>query len=141
MGRIKKNHSGWRTHGIWMKYQTPKVNEQPVKPKSKKDTNKWCRGKVGTEHIWHRFEEPKWDWVEDTYTSTSKSVAIKCIECGKEKYAKTAKAANYPLHIFVDQKYCGYDPVQVRVNGEYKPLTIYEYKRGRFFCRSCGFCH
>lgn len=139
MGRIKKDHSGWRTHGIWLKYQNPKVNEIPVKPKSKKDTNKWCRGKVGREHEWHRFQKMEWSWRMDDYVDPY--IEIHCVECGKEKYAKTSKAANYPLHIWIDQKYCGADPIQVRVNGEYKPLTMYDYKKGKYYCHECGFCH
>ena len=139
MGRIKKDHSGWRTHGIWLKYQSPAIKEPTVKPKSKKDTNKWCRGKVGVEHNWHRYEKRKWNWELDDYVSPY--IEISCVECGKEKYAKTAKAANYPLHIWIDQKHCGYDPVQLRVNGEYKPLYMYEYRNGKYFCHDCGFWH
>lgn len=139
MGRLKKDHSGWRTHGLWLKYQHPTASDTQAKPKSKKDTNKWCRGKVGREHEWHKFQKMKWSWRDDDYVDPY--IEISCIECGKEKYAKTAKAANYPLHIYIEEKYCGYDPVQVRVNGEYKPLTLYESKHGMYYCRDCGFWH
>lgn len=139
MGRLKKEHSGWHTSGLWLKYQSPKVVETPVKAKSKKDTVKWCRGKVGVEHDWHRFENMKYDWEIDGYVD--KYIHLMCMECKKEKYTKTAKSANYPLHIWIDQKYCGADPIQVRVNGEYKPLTIYDFKKGKYYCRDCGYCH
>lgn len=139
MGRLKKDHSGWRSSGLYLKYQSPKINEQPTKAKSKKDTVKWCRGKVGREHEWHRFENMKWDWELDNYVE--KYIHLRCVQCGKEKYAKTAKSANYPLHIWIDEKYCGADPIQVRVNGEYLPLTIYDFKKGKWYCHECGFCH
>lgn len=140
MGRLKKDHTGWRTSGLWLKYKQPTINEVQTKPKSKKDTNKWCRGKVGVEHNWHRFQNMKWS--DELWDYKDPYVSIHCVECGKEKYAKTAKAAAYPLHIWIDEKDCGIDPVQIRVNGEYKPLTMYDYKRdGRRYCWQCGFCH
>lgn len=122
MGRLKRDHSGWHTSGLYLKYQSPKINERPVKAKSKKDTNKWCRGKVGREHAWHRYQGRKYNWLKEDYVDPY--VHIKCIECGKEKYAKTAKAATYPMHLWIDDKSEAYWPVQVRVNGKYLPITI-----------------
>lgn len=140
MGRLKKDHDGYRTSGLWLKYQTPQVNERNIPPKSKKNTTLWCRGKVGREHTWHRFEQMRWN--DEIWDFLGKTIEIRCVDCGKEKYIKTAKAAGYPLHIWVDQKYCGVDPVQVKVNGEYKPLTHFDFKRGgHHYCWRCGYCH
>jgi hypothetical protein len=118
MGRLKKDHTGWRTSGLWLKYKHPTASETQE---------------------WHKFQKMEWSWRMDDYVDPY--IEIHCVECGKEKYTKTAKAANYPLHIWIDEKYCGYDPIQVRVNGEYKPLTMYDFKRGKYYCRDCGFCH
>lgn len=139
MGRLKKEHGGWRTHGLWLKYQSPKVNEQPIKAKSKKDTNKWCRGKKGVEHNWHRYQGRQYDWRVDDYVSPY--VEIKCLECRKEKYAKTAKAAKYTLHAWVEDKSSGYEPVQVRVNGKYLPIEYTMYQKGKYWCGGCGYWH
>lgn len=139
MGRLKREHGGYRTSGLWLKYQSPKIDETSVRSRSKKDTTKWCRGKVGREHEWHKFQEPKWS--DELWGYENLRVSIRCINCGKGKYTKTAKAANYPLHIWVDEKYCGVDPVQVRINGEYKTLTLYDYKKDKYYCHECGYCH
>lgn len=140
MGRLKRDHTGYSSSGLWLKYQRPGINERSVAPKSKKDTNKWCRGKVGREHNWHRFQEMRWSWSEEDYISPY--IAIHCVVCDKEKYAKTAKSANYPLHIYVKQEYCGIEPVQINVNGEYKPLTAYEFKNNNYhYCDECGYTH
>lgn len=139
MGRLKRDHSGWSTSGKWLKYQTPQVNETPTGGKSKKDTNKWCRGKVGINHHWHRFQRRHYNWELDDYVDPY--IHIKCVECGKEKYAKTAKSADFPLHLDIQDKSEGYEPVQVRVNGKYLPISYLEYQKGKYFCHSCGYWH
>lgn len=139
MGRLKQDHSGYRTSGIWLKYQQPRIEEKPFKSKSKKNTNKWCKGKVGREHDWHRFEKMRWSWGEEDYVDPY--IAIHCVVCDKQKYTKTAKSANYPLHIFIKEEDCGVDPIQIKVNGDYKPLTLFDFKDGKYFCHDCGFCH
>lgn len=139
MGRLKKDHSGWHTSGLWLKYQAPKVNERPVKGKSKKDTNKWCRGKVGVEHKWHRYQAKSYNWDADDYVSPY--IYIRCSECRKDKYAKTAKTANYPLHLWIDDNNTGYELVQVRINGEYSPLDYYKYLKDKYWCKECSRWH
>lgn len=139
MGRLKKDHGGWRTSGLWLKYQTPKVNEINKRPKSKKDTNKWCRGKVGREHEWHRYQGRKYSWELDNYVLPY--VYIKCLECKKEKYVKTAKSAKYPMHLWVEDQGLGYEPVQVRVNGKYLPIDYLRYEKGGYYCYDCGVWH
>lgn len=139
MGRLKKDHSGWRTSGIWLKYQQPTINDTQAKPKAKKDTNKWCRGKVGREHVWHRYQQKRWN--DDLWKYLSPYIEIKCIVCNKEKYVKTARAATYPMHLWVEQQNEGYEPVQVRVNGKYLPIEYLEYRQGKYFCHSCGYWH
>lgn len=60
MGRIKKDHSNWKTMGLWKRFQYPKVEEESKKPKSKKNTKKWCKGKVGVKHD-YKLEIPQND--------------------------------------------------------------------------------
>lgn len=139
MGRIKRDHSGYRTSGLWTKFQHPKINDVEPGGKSKKNTNKWCRGKVGVEHKWHRYQRYHWNWELDRYVSPY--VHIKCVECGKEKYAKTAKSADFPLHLEVQNISEGYEPIQVRVNGKYLPIDYLQYQKGKYWCKSCGVWH
>ena len=111
MARLKRDHSGWHSYGLYKKYQSPAVDEPAPKPRvKKKDTNKWCRGKVGVKHDYHRFEklprsfERDWAWIY---------VDLKCINCGKKGYVKPKKASQYTFHIFVDKFYS--EPYEVPV--------------------------
>ena len=45
MGRLKRDHSGWRTSGLWLKYQNPMVEDKPLKGKSKKNTGAGVRAR------------------------------------------------------------------------------------------------
>lgn len=139
MGRLKRDHSGWSTSGKWLKYQQPTIKEKTPSGRTKKDTNKWCRGKVGTEHAWHRYQRRHYNWDLDKYISPY--IEIKCVECRKEKYIKTARAATYPLHLWIEDKGEGYLPIQVRVNGKFLPIDYEQYQRGKYWCNDCGYWH
>ncbi len=140
MGRLKKDHSGWSTSGKWLKYQQPTIAEQPAKGKNKKkDTNKWCRGKVGVEHEWHTYNKKRYNWEVDDYVWPYKE--IKCVVCRKEKLIKSANSASYPTQLWIDDKNEGYEPVQVRVNGKYLPINYLEYQKGKYWCKMCGVFH
>ena len=135
MGRLKRDHSGWGTHGKWLKYQSPKVDERPVKRSSKKDTNKWCRGKVGVEHQYHRYQSKRYQWPQDHYVWDW--VKSKCVECGKVTYKR--RSSNTPLHLYIEEEG---EPVQiqVRVNGKIIPFDAERYD-GRWWCDQCRRFH
>lgn len=50
----------------------------------KKDTKRWCRGKVGQEHIFKPFDKYPWMSTARFFRYT----ICKCDRCGKEKYLK-----------------------------------------------------
>lgn len=139
MARLKKDHSGYRSHGLYKKYKVPTTSDPVIKHKSKKDTNKWCRGKVGVEHDWHRFQSRKYDWEVDDYVIPWSHV--KCFECGKSKYQKTAKSIKFPLHLWIDHKNEGYTLIPVRVNGKLTKVDYYKYQAGKYWCNDCGYWH
>lgn len=135
MGRLKKDHSGYHTSGLYLKYQSPKVDERPVRKASKKDTNKWCRGKTGVKHQYHRYQDKKYDWERDFYVWDW--VKSKCIECDKVTYKR--RSSDTPLHAYI---YHESEPVQiqVRVNGKIIPFDTPSYN-GRWWCDQCRTFH
>lgn len=112
MGRLKRDHSGWRTSGLWLKYQTPTVNEVQ-KHKTKKDTRRWCRGKTGVEHDWHRYQNKRYDWEIDGWFDPW--IRIECQSCKKKMYKRMAKTSHLPLHLFIESDYEYYE-VPVRIS-------------------------
>lgn len=56
------------------------------KKDSKKDTKKWCRGKVGVEHVLKcfKYSELKLTGSDFRGTCFSKWRILACVECGKE---------------------------------------------------------
>lgn len=75
--RLKEDSSNWKASNI-----ERKINELPEEPRlarSKKNTRKWCKGKVGTKHNYILISEDHFmKWIY------KKSV---CTNCGKEKYS------------------------------------------------------
>lgn len=74
MARVKRDHTGWRSSGIWKKDFTAKPEE--ARHSSKKNVRKWCKGKVG---IKHSYEES----FKTIYKNKFKT--YKCNKCGKEQ--------------------------------------------------------
>lgn len=116
MGRLKKDHSGWKTHGLWKKYQFPKIDERP-KHKSKKDTKKWCRGKVGVEHKWVREQQKRWDNELAEYFGSY--ITISCDDCDKSMYKRLSKVSHIPMRIFIMQESEVYVVAVKRSDGTY----------------------
>jgi hypothetical protein len=131
MGRLKRDHSGWSTSGKWLKYQQPKINEQPVKGKSKKDTRRWCRGKVGVEHDFH--QTVRFTFFDEKYYNT------KCVECRKEVSKKRVKS--YPLHLDIEKDSGPPQPIQVKVNGVAIPIDYRKFYDGGYWCDQCREWH
>lgn len=133
MARVKRDHSGWHSHGLFIKYQSPSVGEKPPKHKSKKDTRKWCRGKTGKEHILRRYF-----WHFGWTSKRSNWIRCKCIECGKEFYNKDK---GIPLIIEIDEVDHASYPVQVKVNGKPIPIDYRLYHETSYFCTACQVWH
>lgn len=81
MGRLKKDHSGWKSHGKWLKYQHPKIEEVPKQGKKSKNTRKWCKGKVGVKHD-YELSIPRNDHMA---IRGFRKLPI-CNNCGKQDY-------------------------------------------------------
>lgn len=120
MARLKKDHSGWRSHGLYLKYKEPVEN----KPKSKKDTNRWCRGKVGKEHNLVRFKPEHYRWFNEPLYDY---VRVMCLNCGKEMYKR--KNLNLPLVVDVIQINTERHDTFIPVNGKLskKQLEYFKY--------------
>lgn len=76
MARVKKDKTGWRSHGIWLRDFV--IHPEKQKRGNKKDTKKWCRGKKGREHEYKRAKKI-------LYSIITRNM-MKCIKCGKEKF-------------------------------------------------------
>lgn len=139
MGRLKKDHSGWHSHGLYLKYQQPTVEEPTFKHKRKKNTNKWCKGKVGREHdllrIFYRTYNNGRGYEWDYYNNKLYRIIItRCMTCGKEFWSNKGK--NIPLVIPVRLESVKM-PVQVKVNGKAVPIDYREYETNRYWCSAC----
>jgi hypothetical protein len=118
MARLKKDHSGWRSHGLYKKYQKPTINEREYRPKSKKDTTTWCRGKKGIAHELYR-EFNYYGYIE-----------TKCDNCGKKFYRKDK---SIPLRIRVKGE-TKVTPVQVKINGVAQKLDSKWFRQDVCWC-------
>lgn len=125
MGRLKKEHGGYRTSGLWLKYKSPAVSEKPRKPKSKKDKRKWCRGKQGVEHELRRyFYTYGWE------SKRSNWIRTRCIRCGKQFHQNNS---SIPLEIPIDEV-PQVMPIQVKVNGVCLPIDPCWYRKEYCWC-------
>jgi hypothetical protein len=135
MGRLKKDHSGYHTSGLYLKYQQPSVYERPAHRSNKKNTSKWCRGKVGVPHEYHRYQSKRYRWRDDDYVWDW--IKAKCVECGKVSYKRRSYDA--PLHAFVYSE-SERTQIQVRVNGKIIPFDAPRYD-GSWWCSQCRCYH
>lgn len=74
--RLKEESNNWRASGIKKRDARHTHDEPAVKPKSKKNTNKWCKGKVGVLHdiVWQDVKS----FLGYSWRSGS------CLRCGKK---------------------------------------------------------
>jgi hypothetical protein len=136
--RLKKEHGGYHSSGLWLKYSRPVVEERPGGKQSKKlNKKKWC-GKVGVEHVWHRYRRMRWN--DEAWDYIDPYEVIECAYCWERKSPKTAKTLDLPLHLWIKQDNGSY-AVQVSVNGDYKPLPQLVYKKGVRWCYDCQRYH
>lgn len=50
MARLRKEHDSYKASGKWIKNKYPSLYDFVTRNKAKKDTKKWCKGKVGVAH-------------------------------------------------------------------------------------------
>ncbi len=79
--RIKKDHTGWRSSGLWKKYSLPSIDELTPRPKSKKNTAKWCKGRVGLKHD-YKLDFPR----NKSHFSRERYKLPICQKCGKHDH-------------------------------------------------------
>ena len=109
--RLKEDSSSWKSNGI-KKRDFRHIHDEP-KPahRSKKDTRKYCYGKVGKEHILYRFVHA---WVRDYGFWWPNTIQAKCTRCGKQFYGgKIVTNSKTPLHIIPDYEHSFYE-IEVR---------------------------
>lgn len=140
MARLKRDNSSWHAHGLYKKYQEPRVVERPASKRLKKrNTNLWCRGKVGVEHSWHIYQKKRWN--DDRWAFLNIYLEVHCAKCKKEKYIKTAKSRTYPFHAWINQSDSERHPIQVKVNGKPVPIPAHLYHPSGHWCSECGTWH
>lgn len=115
--RLKEDTDSWRASSIVkrdFKHGNYKIPEQNLYH-SHKDKVRWCKGKVGHEHVLHR------EVVGHHYRYTK----VVCSNCRKEFYSnKKEKNVHLPLHAYIETDWAWYR-IPVRLSdGTYKDLTL-----------------
>jgi hypothetical protein len=73
--RLSKDKTSWKAGGILRRdFRHTRSSPEIEKPRSSKDTKRWCRGKVGALHVKK--------WLKST-KYTSEWWDYRCGECGK----------------------------------------------------------
>lgn len=134
MAKISHGGNTWRSEGLVKKYKAQaSFDTENSKHKSKKNTRKWCKGKVGVEHelrryFWHYgWESKRTNWIRS-----------KCIVCGKEFHNKNT---SIPLIIELDDKDGKSYPIQVKVNGVAIPIDYRLWHESGYWCDICDEWH
>jgi len=129
MAKISHGGNTWRSEGLVKKYKAQVSFDTPTnKHKSKKDTRKWCRGKIGIQHEIRRYfyrvgwENKRTNWIRS-----------KCINCDKEFRSKNS---SIPLIIELDYEDGKSYPIQVKMNGIAIPIN-YQLFQGGHYCNAC----
>ncbi|HUC87708.1 MAG TPA: hypothetical protein VMR95_00985 [Candidatus Binatia bacterium] len=78
--RLKEDKSSWRANAIVKRDFRHDHNDLLLSVRSHKNTNKWCRGKVGITHSisWHR----------ETGFFGGRYKLGKCVNCGKHMFSR-----------------------------------------------------
>lgn len=115
MARLKKDHSGYRSSGLYKKWQGLPVEDKPIKAKKKKDTTRWCKGRVGDEHdLYKQFVQL---WINGE-TITCNYTETKCRNCNKRLH----RSKGVPLRLRIEQK-GSVNPIPVKINGSLQKLS------------------
>lgn len=76
--RLKEDASSWAANGI-VRHDFRHDPNQPSRPhKARKDTKRWCKGKVGVKHSFVLIKRYK---LHTLMWSTSR-----CVNCGKNQH-------------------------------------------------------
>ena len=113
MGRLRKDHSGWSTHGKWLKLQAVKTIDNEPKHKSKKNKAKWCKGKAGKEHTLIRLKPLNYCDFDKQYLSYTRTVCVVC----KRQFFKRA-STHLLLKVEVVHNTDSYHGYFIPVNGK-----------------------
>ncbi len=76
--RLKEDNDGWRSHAIIKRDFRHDHADLRIAFRSHKNTNRWCRGKVGVSH--------EINWQKETWLLGITVYVGKCTICGKQKY-------------------------------------------------------
>lgn len=137
MAKISHGAHSWRSEGLAKKYKEQEkiAFDIPSRHKAKKNTRKWCRGKVGVSHTLERYF-----WRYGWESKRTNWIRTRCVECGKEFYNKDS---SIPLRIELDESDGIRYPVQVKLNGRAIPFdrqTI-EHINSNYSGWWCEQCH
>lgn len=80
--RLKEDSDSWKAMGLKKKL---KIIPDVPRSKSKKNTNRWCKGKVGVDHEWENIV-PHNSYHSTWYKGVRQDV---CKNCGKQSYNNT----------------------------------------------------
>lgn len=137
--RLKEDTSSWHSSSIIKRdyrHDRSKPEDFVPKGKSKKDTNKWCRGKKGVEHVLYRYfydVDNRNFYYPDEYVS-KRYIQTKCSQCKKKFYWKKNDPST-PLVIPIRLEGSDIDgQVQVKVNGVPIP---FKYDPDCYYCETC----
>lgn len=73
--RLKEDNSSWNASNV--KRKVAQLPDEPVR-RSKKNTRRWCKGRVGVEH--------DYQWNVLPWIGTLKQRLKVCVNCGKQDY-------------------------------------------------------
>lgn len=94
--RLKEDRNNWRASSIIRKQA---VVPEVVKAPAKKDTVKWCKGKVGREHVYELIVPP--NEANLALFAGYKKLPV-CANCGKQDYRGVMyrqKDGSYSPHV------------------------------------------
>lgn len=64
-----------------------RIPDAPAEPKrsARKDTKRWCRGKVGVEHVYVWTDDARFDYFDERDNRGGLPRVLSCTACGRQK--------------------------------------------------------
>lgn len=142
MAKLSHGAYSWRAEGLAKKYKSEADSHNEPKNKSqKKNTQRWCRGKTGKEHMFRRRFVKLYSYQRNEYVPGS--IETYCLICDKSFY-KQKKDSKMPLEIWV-KEYASWSPIQVKFNGKCIPFSkdtaVALSRPGSYYCEACQEWH
>lgn len=134
--RLKQDHSGYSSSGLWLKYNQSDPRSRLSKKKPKPCLHEWHKYEV------YRYKRTRWGYNEGDPIGVRYEIV--CSNCGKEKSVKSSKTLKTIFHPMIQSKN---EPtfVQIKINGEYLPLPRYitrpRSEDGFEWCYECNCYH